>query len=282
MARRLQPLDVGILPVHGCEVMLEEIKEDTVSLRSGQDRLLANERLWCTRRDAKIFGLMAFLTIFCLILTDHSVSRAENPSTSVDTPAQSRQKAEEAARTGRTSFWVVRDLNDSLDEKASDLMRPGSKTRPYEFIGEDGRVEVIVDKAGSLYKDRKYKGVIPGIRATTNPRSFARSRGESTITWVGFQPKAAISRIFWVLTNPSPHFHVDRIDATTVDVTFPKTKIKAGNTIRGMNTQHFGGPVAYVVGKKVKKGIRYRIKLKRPANYLFRHEAPYLYVDFER
>ena len=209
-------------------------------------------------------------------------SQAQSTSTSVDTPAQARQKAEEAARTGRTSFWVVRDLNDSLDEKPSDLMRGGSKVRPYEFVGETGRVEIIVDKEGTLYKDRKYKGVIPGLRATTNPRRFARQRGKAIISWVGFQPKAAISRIFWVLTDPSPQFHVDRIDAMTVDVTFPNAKVTASNTIRGMEMQQFGGPIAYVVGKRLRKGIRYRIRLKRPANYLFRHEAPYLYVDFER
>jgi len=261
--------------------MLEEIKEQNTKWTSLADPI-RGERIWSMTRDVKLLGAVAFVTICFVLLAESSVSQAKPPSTSVDTPAQSRVKAEEAARTGRTSFWVVRDLNDSLDEKPSDLMREGSKAKPYEFIGEDGRVEIIVDKAGALYKDRKYKGVIPGIRPTTNPRKFARNRGKSTITWIGFQPKAAISRIFWVLTDPSPRFHVDRIDATTVDVTFPKTKIKAGNTIRGMDTQHFGGPIAYVVGKKYKKGIRYRIKLKRPANYLFRHEAPYLYVDFER
>ena len=265
--------------------MLEDINEEKSSVRSvwtSVDIAGRARNIWSITRDLKLLAAIACLAFVVVLLTEISVSRAQSDSTSVDTPAQSRVKAEEAARTGRTSFWVVRDLNDSLDEKPSDLMREGSKARPYEFVGENGRVEIIVDKAGTLYKDRKYKGVIPGIRATTNPKKFARNRGKALITWVGFQPKAAISRIFWVLTDPSPRFHVDRIDATTVDVTFPKTKVKTGNTIRGMDMQRFGGPVAYVVGKKVKKGIRYRIKLKRPANYLFRHEAPYLYVDFER
>ena len=262
--------------------MLEDIKEERRNTHTSVGPSSTLGQLLSMTRDLKILIAVTCVALFFVLLTESSTTRAQSEKTSVDTPAQSRQKAEDAARTGRTSFWVVRDLNDSLDETPSDLMREGSKARPYEFVGEDGRVEIIVDKAGTLYKDRKYKGVIPGIRATTNPKKFARSRGKSIITWVGFQPKAAISRIFWVLTNPSPRFHVDRIDATTVDVTFPKTKIKAGNTIRGMDMQRFGGPVAYVVGKKTKKGIRYRIKLKRPANYLFRHEAPYLYVDFER
>ena len=262
--------------------MLEHIKVDPRYKRHSDRSVSTLGQIFSVPRDVKILVTVTCAALFFVLLTDTSVTRAQSGKTNVDTPAQSRQKAEEAARTGRTSFWVVRDLNDSLDEKPSDLMREGSKARPYEFVGEDGRVEIIVDKAGSLYKDRKYKGVIPGIRATTNPKKFARNRGKSVITWVGFQPKAAISRLFWVLTNPSPRFHVDRIDATTVDVTFPKTKIKAGNTIRGMDMQSFGGPIAYVVGKKTKQGIRYRIKLKRPANYLFRHEAPYLYVDFER
>jgi hypothetical protein len=207
---------------------------------------------------------------------------AQPPRSSVDTPAEARRKAQVDARTGRTSFWVVRDLNDSLEEKPSDLMRPGGRVLPYEFIGEDGRVEIIVDKNGVLYKDRKYKGVIPGQRSTVDPRRFARSRHKAIITWVGFQPKAAISRVFWVLTNESPRFHVDRIDATTVDVVFPGARIRSKNSIRRMSTQFFGGPVASVTGKKVRGGLRYRIKLKRPTNYLFRHEAPYLYVDFER
>lgn len=262
--------------------MLEDIKDEPRRNCSSIDHADQISDIWSMTRDVKVLGAVACIAVFFVLLTESSVSRAQNDSTSVDTPAQSRVKAEEAARTGRTSFWVVRDLNDSLDEKPGDLMREGSKARPYEFVGEDGRVEIIVDKAGTLYKDRKYKGVIPRIRATTNPRRFARNRGKAMITWVGFQPKAAISRIFWVLTDPSPRFHVDRIDATTVDVTFPKTKIQNGNTIRGMDMQRFGGPIAYVWGKKTKKGIRYRIKLKRPANYLFRHEAPYLYVDFER
>ena len=207
---------------------------------------------------------------------------APPPSTSVDTPGQSHRRASDDARTGRTSFWVVRELNDSLDEKTSDFMRPGGKVLPYEFIGEDGRVEIIVDKEGVLYKDRKYQGVIPGIRPTVDPRRFARNRGKAAISWVGFQPKAAISRVFWVHSADSPRFHVDRINATTVDVIFPKARAQTNTTLRSMDARYFGGPVASITGKRVAGGLRYRIKLKRPANYLFRHEAPYLFVDFER
>jgi hypothetical protein len=200
----------------------------------------------------------------------------------VETPAEAVSKAKKAEKNQRHDFWVVRSLDDSLDEKSSSILLGRKKVLPYEFVNEQGRVEIIVDSKRLLYKDRKYKGIIPGIRNTMNARQFLRRRGKHYITWVGFQPMPAISRLFWKVTDPYPRFHVNRIDSYTVEVVFPNGKVPNRNTVRPLITRYFGGPIDRVIGKRSKRGIRYLIKTKRPANYLFRFQAPYLYVDFER
>ena len=209
-------------------------------------------------------------------------AEAQRRRTSVDTPAQALKRAQEAARGERRDFWLVRDLGDSLDEKPGSLLRGRGKVLPYEFVNERGRVEIVVDAKRLLYRDRKYKGIIPGIRNTLNPRRFLRRKNKHYITWVGFQPMAAISRLFWKVTDSNAVFHVNKIDPYTVEIRFPRGKIASRNTIRPLITRHFGGPIDRVLGKKTKRGVRYLVKLKRPANYLFRFVPPFVYVDFER
>ena len=204
-----------------------------------------------------------------------------------DTPADAIRKARAAERNRaergeRRDFWLVRKLFDSLDETPSTLLKGRDRVLPYEFVNEFGVVEIIVDQKRKLYRDRKYQGIIPGIRNTHSARLDLKRRKKNYITWVGFQPMAAISRLFFKLSSPEPTFHVNRIDAYTVEILFPKGKISSQNMIRPLITRNFGGPIDRVLGKRTKRGIRYLVKLKQPANYLFRIYGPFLYVDFER
>ena len=204
-----------------------------------------------------------------------------------ETPADAVKKAQSAERNRaergeRRDFWLVRKLFDSLDETPSALLTGRDRVLPYEFVNEFGVVEIIVDQKRQLYRDRKYRGIIPGIRNTHSARLDLKRSKKNYITWVGFQPMAAISRLFFKLSSPEPTFHVNRIDAYSVEILFPKGKIPNHNTIRPLITRNFGGPIDRVLGKRTKRGIRYLVKLKQPANYLFRIYGPFLYVDFER
>lgn len=170
------------------------------------------------------------------------------------------------------------DLYESLPVgSAADFRRRG-----YEVVRAD-KVEMVVDGDGTIYRDRNYQGIIPGIRDAFDKEKMERLSRRNHVGWVGFQPMAAISRIFWQLTAPDPQFEVNRIDDYTLEVFFPKARFHTSNLARRLWTNAFGGPVKSIDGQRARRGVRYIVKLKEPtAAYLYRFEAPFLYLDFER
>jgi hypothetical protein len=153
-------------------------------------------------------------------------------------------------------------------------------SRGYEIVHKD-RVEFFVDREGEIYKDRIYTGVIPGRRLNASGNATLKARSTNTVTWVGFQPMAAMSRVFWQLTNAEPSFEVRRIDPKRIEVTLHDTVAANQNAIREMVMELFTGPVRSVRGFRTGTSLKYVIRLKNSAHYLYRYEAPYLYLDFE-
>ena len=158
---------------------------------------------------------------------------------------------------------------------AADFVRRG-----YEIFHED-RVEYFVDQEGKIYEDRPYQGVIPGRRLNADGTSTLEPRETNTVTWVGFQPMAAMSRVFWQMTNEQPSFEVRRIEPTHIEVILHDTKAANQNALREMVMELFTGPIRSVRGVRTSAGLKYIIRLKSSAHYLYRYEAPYLLLDFE-
>ena len=83
--------------------MLEDIKVDPRHKRYSNRSVATLGQVFSMSRDVKILVTVTCAALFFVLLTDSSVTRAQSGKTNVDTPAQSRQKAEEAAHCSRSS-----------------------------------------------------------------------------------------------------------------------------------------------------------------------------------
>ena len=227
-------------------------------------------------------------TSILLMLVIAPVAAAEEGG--ADTPEQSLRKSEvsaEAAR-GQSGFNNFADGILRVTTPVDDLDEPlptGTKTdfeRRGYIVVSDERVEILVDRAGQIYKDRVYQGIIPGIRHSLHAGQLDQLAGEDIVLWSGFQAMAPLQRLFFLLSDPTPRFEVTKKGPRTLEIFFPGFKVPNRNTVRALETSLFRGPVARVIGKREPKGIRYTVHLKRNTNYLYRWEAPFLYIEFER
>lgn len=170
---------------------------------------------------------------------------------------------------------------DDLSESLPVGTQTDFERRGY-IVVKDNRVEILVDRAGQIYKDRIYQGIIPGIRHTLHAGQIDKLAGEDIVLWAGFQAMAPMQRLFFLLNDPTPRFEVTKTGPLTLEVYFPGFKAANGNAVRPLETQYFRGPVARVLGKRELKGVRYTIHLKRHTNYLYRWDPPFLFLEFER
>ena len=214
-----------------------------------------------------------------------------SPKTNVDTPGEALQKVDrgrDRAADRPESFggglWLTEEHDDDLKEPLPLGTRRQFESRGYEIRTEGAQTYYIVDKAGRIYYDRNYHGVIPGIRnwiRRMTPRRRARMARRKLICWIGYQPYEAITRVFWHFTEANPQFEVIKRDRLTVEVFFPRTRIVIRNHWRTMRAEKFRGPIDTIRRKRSRRGTRFIISLKRPANFLYRFESPFLFVDFE-
>lgn len=215
-------------------------------------------------------------------------TRAATPQrTSVETPGEASSKAGPAAGDdGMMSFgggvWLVDEPSDDLAEPLPLASKREFEQRGYEVVQTGDKVQAVVDKQGKIYNKRPYHGIIPGRRDVFLPGRWARLAKRDYVTWVGVQPMASITRVFWQLTDPAPRFEVTKVDDRTLQVFFPGGRVPTRNNRRALRMAKFGGPVASVVTKRARGGALYVVHLKAAANHLYRFEAPFLYLDFER
>lgn len=178
-------------------------------------------------------------------------------------------------------LFLVDEPENDLEEPLPTGTEESFERRGYEIIRDGDRVELVVDPQGQIYTDRNYQGIIPSLRPYHFPERFRRTQ-QSVVSWVGFQPMANVSRLFWQVTDAAVPFEITRIDERTVQVFFPNTRHDRRNEIRPMVMSSFDSAISSVEGQRVRGGLRYLIKLRRPVNYLYRVDAPFLFVDFER
>ena len=231
----------------------------------------------------KLAGL-AFLMTWSFVWP----AAADEPRTNVETPAEALQKVRSDLRTTAddgASFggglWLTDEGEDDLVEPLPLGTRREFEDRGYEVVVEGTRIEYVVDKAGRIYHDRNYQGIIPGIRNWLYPRRQQRLRNRHLICWVGFQPMAAITRVFFHFSHPNPQFEVNKRDRLSVEVYLPTDRIKLRNHGRAMYAEKFRGAIETIRRTRSRRGNRFIITLKKPTNFLYRFESPFLFIDFE-
>ena len=214
---------------------------------------------------------------------------ADEESSSVESPAEALKKAEPTKKkSSRLRFDDFSSGTYQTTSPADELSEPvpvGTRTdferRGWAVVTEDN-VEILVDESGQIYIDRLYQGIIPGLRNELRVGEHKRHSKRHLVMWVGFQPMAALQRFYWLLSHHNQRFEVIRLSDRRIEVFFPGAAPHHPNDIRPLVTQFFTGPVARVDGKRVRGGTRYIIELKKEANYLYRWEPPFLYLDFEK
>jgi len=158
-------------------------------------------------------------------------------------------------------------------------LRPGEEWR-NDIIGRYGRAPVKKKKRKPM---RRYRGVpapSPARHASLQP-ALTQPSIDQSIKWVGYQPKGAFSRVFWLLSNIHQPVQVDRENALKVVIRFPKTSVASQQLLRPLDMGQMKGPIERVSATLSPTALTYEIQLKRPAQHLYRFEGPYLMVDFE-
>lgn len=162
------------------------------------------------------------------------------------------------------------------------------------FVGEepirieDGTaIDVIVDESGSIYKKRRYGGIIPQIRDQFSGgiKSSKRKWPRPTVTWVGFQQHSLFSRVF-VQRDRQTSYTIYKPDPQHIYIDIPDGAIPIENDRRELLTNHFEGAVTSIAARSVKtkafKGARVIVKLKRAAGFLYKDDGNYIFIDIER
>lgn len=231
------------------------------------------------------------LTISALLFAGPALAEDEEESASVETPAEAFKKSGSSTMSSGDAdasfgggMWLVEQPDSDLEEPLPTGTRSDFERSGYEIVHSDRQVEVVVDKNGQIYGDRNYRGIIPGRRNVFSERRWQRMQGKKrkALCWQGYVQMEGLTRVFFQLTDPAPQFEVNKIDAQTIQVVFDRTRIHLFNNQRRMPTKHFRGPVVEVDGRYRRGKAIYTIKLKEAANFLYRFEAPFLYIDFEK
>ncbi|MBM4387231.1 MAG: hypothetical protein FJ088_05795 [Deltaproteobacteria bacterium] len=165
--------------------------------------------------------------------------------------------------------------------------KEGTEVKGAIIIPEKGtekELVKIVDDSGTIYLERGYKGIVPGIRNDSAIKEKEEFRKENSIEWIGFQPMKTFSRVF-IKINGSPKYVIHKENPSLIIIEFTDAVIPMSNEKRDIITSAFPTSVEKITVKeteeKKEKKILFNIYLKKPAGYLYREEGGYLFVDVE-
>lgn len=166
------------------------------------------------------------------------------------------------------------------------------KTGVVVITPGEGQV-FTVDEDGKLYTRRGYKGVVPGVRDETDAaaqKANQPSTVEGTptvVSWVGFQPFEAYSRVFVQVAGPMD-FSVTRPTPTLIEISVPGATVSTPNDLRELVTRWFPTAIDRIevawkapTGLVERGGVVVSIHLKNTVGYLYRQDGNYIFVDVE-
>lgn len=131
-----------------------------------------------------------------------------------------------------------------------------------------------------------YRGVIPGTRdelphLSDARREGARSDRPNQLTWVGFQPQQARTRVFFQSPRPM-RYRVNRGvgESPSVVLVFENAEIPARNFSRFIDASYFGRAVTRIDAREVGGDVEVTIALREQVEPQVNTQGEYLYVDF--
>lgn len=182
---------------------------------------------------------------------------------------------------------MKKELGALFSAEAEDDLRLGpfrQPERPYPFplLGDAAAKDIYVDRAGRLYRERKYQGVVPNLEGPRRRQTGRCAVDPQLMTWVGFQNGASSSRIF-VQVEQTACGYVYRPDAKHVVIDLPGVSPSTENIARDILTGAYPTAVQLVRIREVPgRGTRVTIALKEPRRYLSAHVGRYVFVDIAR
>ncbi|MSP92122.1 MAG: hypothetical protein EXR79_10030 [Myxococcales bacterium] len=154
---------------------------------------------------------------------------------------------------------------------------------PFPLLGDDKVREVFVDRAGNLYKERPYAGVIPDWTSAAPQNQGQRCKVEvQPLTWVGFQNSADGSRVF-VQVEKDACGYVYRPNDAHIVIDLPMVTVPNANLKREILTGAFPTAIEQIKTEEVPgRGARVVIVLKDRRPYLSAQLGRFLFVDVPR
>ena len=148
------------------------------------------------------------------------------------------------------------------------------------LLGDGDVLEVYVDEAGKLYRERRYHGIIPNVR-DRHGRPPKKAPKSTKVTWVGFQQKQLFSRVF-IQTNRLSRFTLHKPDPRHIVVTIDSARIPRQNERRDVITSEFRSSVERIRARRHRGNAEVVITLSRSVGYLYKQEGNYVFIDVER
>ncbi|TXC78084.1 hypothetical protein FRC91_04970 [Bradymonadales bacterium TMQ1] len=131
-----------------------------------------------------------------------------------------------------------------------------------------------------------YRGVIPGTRDELPHLSDARREGAradrpNQLTWVGFQPEASRTRVFFQSPRPM-RYRVNRGvgESPSLVLVFEHAEISTRNFSRFIDASYFGRAVTRIDAREVGGDVEVTILLREQVEPQVNAQGEYLYVDF--
>ena len=150
----------------------------------------------------------------------------------------------------------------------------------------DGQIiEVFVDEKGSIYKELRYHGIIPGIRDefgyAKKKKKKVIKKAKPIVSWIGFQSKQFYSRVF-IKVDPVSRFIMRKADDMRIVIDIDDARIPSKQTRRPIVTAAYDTAVEMIHARRVRNGARIEIKLRKQAGYLYKRQGDYIFIDIER
>jgi len=144
---------------------------------------------------------------------------------------------------------------------------------------QGGRSANVPASQLDLKPEEMYRGVIPGTRDSVEQfEKNQKQTGPNQLTWVGFQPRDASTRVFFQTTR-EPNYTMST-EGSTIIVTFFDTKLAAKNNGRFIDTSFFNRNVTRIESKKKGKNVEVRISMKEAERPQVNATDRFVYFEF--
>lgn len=131
-----------------------------------------------------------------------------------------------------------------------------------------------------------YTGVTPDVVDTLPHIQPHQTWGSdqanrNRVTWIGFQPFDAYTRVFVQLAREPSYTIVDHEDEMAIEIVFEETSLSLTNFGRGLDTSYFDSAVEFIDAESLSnRRTRVVIWLEENIPYTVTNEGTYLFVDF--